>query len=241
MSLAKPILPQQFPRRSFLYRELAAQGAEFGGLGDAAIALRFSGDSESEIRAARHLAIADLSPLPRSGFKGRGTIDWLIAQGLTIGEESNNAYRQAGGEWAARLAPNEIFLLDSLAGSGELIGRLETAWRWEEAINSPQGYPMPRRESHAWFLVSGEHSAAMFSKICGIDLRPAKFAAGRIAQTSLAKMSAILIRTDLGATLAFHVLADSAAASYLWAALLDAMREFDGHPVGIEALRHLAA
>ena len=73
----------------------------------------------------------------------------------------------------------------------------------------------------------------MFAKICGVDLRPHHFADGRIAQTSLAKMSAIVIRADLGRTPAFHLLADSASAEYLWGCLLDAMAEFDGAPVGL--------
>ena len=38
----------------------------------------------------------------------------------------------------------------------------------------------------------------MFAKICGVDLRPQHFAVGRIAQTSVAKMSGIIIRADLG-------------------------------------------
>jgi sarcosine oxidase subunit gamma len=37
----------------------------------------------------------------------------------------------------------------------------------------------------------------------------------------------------------FHLLADSASADYLWEALLDAMAEFGGAPVGLAALRSL--
>jgi sarcosine oxidase subunit gamma len=99
---------------------------------------------------------------------------------------------------------------------------------------------MPRAESHAWFLVTGERAPGMFAKICGVDLRPHRFAIGAIAQTSLAKMSAIVIRADLGEVPAYHVLADSASAEYLWGCLLDAMAEFAGAPVGWAAARQLA-
>jgi sarcosine oxidase subunit gamma len=102
------------------------------------------------------------------------------------------------------------------------------------------GYPMPRAESHAWFIVAGERAPAMFAKLCGVDLRPHRFALGSIAQTSLAKMSAIVIRADLGDAPAFHVLADSASAEYLWGCLVDAMAEFAGAPVGWAAVRRLA-
>src|SRR5262249_27935229 len=187
------------------------------------------------------LGLADLSVLPRTGFKGVGTVEWLTAQGVSIGAESNRAYRQAGSELAARLAPTEIFLLDGLAGEGALVARLNAAWRWgSERPRTLIGYPMLRSESHAWFMVTGEKAPAMFAKLCGVDLRLHRFADGAIAQTSIAKMSGIVIRADLGGTPAYHLLADSASAEYLWQCVLDAMTEFAGAPVGLAALRRLA-
>jgi sarcosine oxidase subunit gamma len=186
------------------------------------------------------MGIADLSVLARTGFKGAGTVDWLVAQGLTIGGESNVAYRQSGGEWAARLAPNEIFLLDGLGANGDLIRRLNDAWAWgAETPRKPIGYPVPRQDSHAWFMVTGSAAPDMFAKICGVDLRLHKFPVGRIAQTSLAKMSGVIVRTDLGSVPAYQLMADIASAEYLWSAVLDAMQEFGGAPVGLAALRAL--
>src|SRR5262249_10946210 len=161
----------------------------------------------SEAVTARRMALADLSVLPHGGLKGRGTVEWLTSQGLTIGADSNKAYLQADGELAARLAPTEIFLLDSLQGTGRLINKLSTAWQWAPTAPRPQqGYPTPRQDSHAWFMVTGEKSAEMFAKICGVDLRPHHCPVGAIAQTSIAKMSGIIIRADLGKTLAYHLL-----------------------------------
>ena len=233
--------PTAHPRRSFVYRALQAAGARFAPLSGGTVAMDFGGAIETEAAQARSLAIADLSMLPRTGFKGAGAVGWLTAQGLSIGSDSNRAYRQAGGELAARLAPTEIFLVDGLAGTGALIARLNAAWSWgSEKPRALIGYPMPRSESHAWFMISGEKSPAAFAKICGVDFRPHRFADGAIAQTSVAKMSGIVIRADLGATIAFHLLADSASAEYLWHGVLDAMAEFDGAPIGLAALRHLA-
>jgi sarcosine oxidase subunit gamma len=235
------IQPDTARRRSFVYRQLRERGARFVALNDGAVAADFGGPVEAEVEKARALALVDLSPLPRTGFKGVGTIDWLTSQGLSIGADSNRAYPQAGGALAARLAPNEIFLIDGLAGSGELVTRLNGAWGWgSEKPRKLIGYPMPRADSHAWFAVSGLHAPAMFAKICGIDLRPGKFAEGTIAQTSVAKMSGIVIRAPGVRLPLIHLLADSASAEYLWGCLLDAMTEFDGEPVGWTALRRLA-
>jgi sarcosine oxidase subunit gamma len=232
--------PDTVRRRSFVYRQLKARGARFVALNDGAIAADFGGPIEAELEKAKRLALVDLSPLPRTGFKGIGTVEWLTAQGLTIGADSNRAYPQSGGGLAARLAPNEIFFIDGLEGGGELTQRLNAAWGWgSEKPRKLIGYPMPRADSHAWFAVTGEHAPATFAKICGIDLRPHKFAEGLIAQTSVAKMSAIVIRVPGAPVPVFHLLADSASAEYLWGCALDAMTEFGGEPVGWTALRRL--
>ncbi len=225
-----------FLRRSFVARRLTEAGARFGELDGSAVALDF-GDTAAEVEAAKRLGLTDLSPLPRAGFKGAGTVEWLAGQGLEVPADSNRAARQPAGELAARLAPGEVLILGDLAGQGGLPGRLETAWSAASLPpESPRGFPVPRRDSHAWFLVSGGQSAAMFAKLCAVDLRPAKFPDLSIAQTSVARLSAIVIRDDRGDTLAYHLLADSASATYLWDCLIDAMAEFGGRPVGLAAL-----
>jgi len=232
--------PSPGSRRSFVHRVLQQAGARFERVGDGLVAMEFE-RPDDEVAQARKMGIADLSVLPRTGFKGAGTVEWLTSQGLKIGADSNVAYRQSGGELAARLAPTEIFLVDDLVATGRLVAQLNGAWSWgNEKPRKLIGYPMPRSESHAWFAVTGEKSPAMFAKICGIDLRPQHFPNGRIAQTSLAKMSGIIFRADLGCAPAYYVLADSASAEYLWGCLMDAMEEFSGAPVGLLALRQLA-
>lgn len=239
------INPTSCMRRSFIYRELTKLGAQFGDVNGGAVPMTFGATREVELARARRLALADLSVLPHAGFKGRGTVEWLMAQGLQIGPDSNVAYLQSDGAMAARLAPTEIFVLDSFSGSGALVQRLNTAWKWAETAPRPQqGYLVPRQDSHGWFMLAGEFAPEMFSKICGVDLRRDRFADGQIAQTSVAKMSAIIIRADRKgkdgrAHAAYHVLADIASAEYLWPCLMDAGQEFGIQPVGLTALRDL--
>jgi sarcosine oxidase subunit gamma len=238
MALPKVFAQNQL-RRSPIYRLTQAAGAFCEVINSGAVPMHY-GSPESELDRARRMAIADLSVLPRTGFKGTGTVDWLAGQGLTVGPDSNMAYRQDGGALAARLAPTEVFLIDGLEATGALIDQLNGAWNWgAEKPRKLIGYPMPRQDSHAWFMITGDAAPDMFAKICGVDLRPHRFAPRRIAQTSLAKMSGIVIRDDRGAIPAFHLLADVASAEYLWGAVLDAMSEFGGAPVGLQALRRL--
>ena len=81
--------------------------------------------------------------------------------------------------------------------------------------------------------------AAMLAKLCGIDLREGAFADMRVAQTSVARLNAIVIRQDIADTSSIDLLTDSASATYFWDCLLDAGREFNLQVVGLNALRAL--
>ncbi len=218
-------------RKSFVHGPLEAAGAEFDEFG---VAVRVAGADEAA--AARRMGLADLSPLPRTGFKGPGALAWAAARGLETGEEPNRAYPQADGLLAAKLAPTEVLILGT--GGEPAVTMLDEAWSMETAEGC---YLLPRRETHAWFRLTGTAAPEMFAKLCAVDLRTQAFAPQRIAQTSIARLNGIVIRDDWGAVPAYHLLADSASAEYLWRALLDAMAEFDGAPVGLEALAGLAA
>ena len=224
-----------FIRRSMIYRVLNSHGAVFEPIGDSANASHF-GDVAAETEQAKAMAIADLSPLPRTGFKGPDTPDWLKAQGVDIPGTPNRAVKQNDGMVIGALSWDEHLILSSLSGDNGLCVKLNGNWRIDDGKRC---YIMPRADSHAWFALTGARAPEMFAKVCGVDLRPKKFENGAIAQTSLARLNAVIIRNDLGSTLTFFVLADSASAEYLWACLLDAMAEFDGAPVGLTALLEL--
>ena len=227
--------PGGLPRRSFVYRELEEAGAAFERVGDAAVAAAFDDDSGNEVAAAHRLGLADLSPLPRIGYKGRDALEWLAEQGLEIDEPSNRCYPQTDGQLLLKLAPTEALILPP-------VDRLDADLLIDHWTDQPGRlcYPVPRREGSLWFRVTGTAAPELFAKLCGVDLRSSAFADHDIAQTSVARMSAIVARDDIAGLLAFHVLADSASASYLWSCLSDSMGEFDGVPVGLSALRVLA-
>jgi sarcosine oxidase, subunit gamma len=229
------VQPSDFPIRSFHYRTLIKEGARFYALADAALASDYGGTPEIERAQARCLGLADLSPLPRIGFKGREAIAWLRRQGLTIGDENNRAWvqGQSHNPVVARLADTEALILGDMRAEVGLCARLDKVYASEKPARC---YTVPRRDSSAWFAVTGEHAGAMFAKLCGVDLRHHKFPTGSIAQTSLARMSVVMIRSDLGDTPVFFLLFDSASADYLWTCLRDAMAEFDGAPLGHAAL-----
>jgi len=156
-----------------------------------------------------------------------------IAGPLVVPGTPNRMAGQAHGDLVARLSETEVLVLSDIAGESDLAAKLDAAW---PPGSGPRGWLLPRFDSHAWFWVGGPHAAAMFAKLCAIDLRPRTFAGDAVAQTSVARTTAIVIRADLGNTLAYHLLCDRASAEYLWPVLLDAADEFGGGPVGHAAL-----
>lgn len=223
--------PDQHLRRTPLRLALEKAGARWTSLGDTAIA---GGLGTTE--AARHLAITDLSPLPRLGFKGRETIAAMQKRGITLEATPNRAFRQPDGGLCLVLAASEVILLSPLQGDNGRLQGLHDSWRLDDGERT---YPLLRSDSHAWFVVSGAKAPEMFAKICGVDLRLAKFPDLSIAQTSVAKLSAIVTRADIRGTPAFHILADSASALYFFDCLVDAAQEFGSTVASWDILRNL--
>jgi sarcosine oxidase subunit gamma len=223
--------PTDAPRRSFVYRQLLAAGATFNSHGDDAVAVNIPGANAD---AVARLAICDLSFLPRIGFKGRDALSWLREAGFACDDIPNRTYLQSDGVLVAVLASTEALLLSPLDKSALSLSDLAGACSLDDGV--PR-YPVPRADTNFEFLVSGRDATAMFAKVCGVDLRPAAFAVNTVAQTSVARLNAIIVRADLGAVPAFRILGDSASAEYMWKSLLDAMAEFGGGAVGFDDVR----
>jgi sarcosine oxidase subunit gamma len=219
--------PTDFACRSPVYRRMVARALAFVPFGDSAVAVSASAPTRDA------LCLVDLSVLPRWGLKGSDVFPWLAARGAAVRAEEQTAIRQADGSLIARLAPSEALVLSSIRDGACEIG---TAIERIPAAGDGRCYPVPRCDSHCWFAVRGAQAVPMFAKVCGVDLAPGRFADCRIAQTSVARLSSIIIRNDLSGELAFSILTESASAEYLWDCLLDAMEEFGGEVAGADRL-----
>lgn len=220
-------------RRSNLYRVASGLGARWAEVNGFACPMSY-GDPAGEVAAARSLGIADLTALPRSGYKGWDMASWATGQGVDL-PEPNRARAQGDGTLACRLSNGELMLLGGDDGDTGTIDRLAGAWAMEGAVC----FPVPRSDTNARLAITGAKAPEAMAKMCGIDLRPHRFENLQIAQTSVARMNAILIRHDRGDTFALDMILDSASAVYMWDCLTDAMAEFSGRAVGLDAVRSL--
>ncbi len=246
------IKPEQFIRRSPVYRQLQKLGAQFGEMAGGACALAFAGATEGaadgteqatdataatataeEAAGGRELALMDLSLLPKTGYRGPRALAWLETQKVVLPPENNRGAIQPEGSVAVRLSDGEALLLGNLRSNSELLDQLEKV----KSRETPDGvYQVHRADSCGWFVVSGRLAPEMLAKLCGVDLSPEVFPQLQVAQTSLARTDAIVLRWDMGQTLAYHLFPGAALAEYLWDAVMDAMVEYGGRPAGLEAL-----
>ena len=165
------------------------------------------------------LVLEDRSVRQRMGIRGEASSTWLEKNQYDVDDQPNSSQWQRDGSLVGRLSLTELLWLsgpdDSLPPAGPDFG------------DDFRCYPVARRDSHCWFVLSGCEAATMLSKICGVDLSPDNFADLRIAQTSVSRVGAIVIRADMHEQLCFHILVDSSYAAYFWETLVDAGTEFE--------------
>lgn len=218
----------QHAERSPLYERY--DDAPLMQLGGKLFVARQAQDDERE--QVQHCALIDLSNLPRLGFRGADSADYLRSKAYQLPQRPNQASLQASGESVLRLSHTEYLLLGSLDDGGARIAAEESAWQ----ASTQACYLLPRQDSHAWLALTGQHLPALMAKLCAVDLSPGSFPVGALAQTSVARLSSIVVNASRPELPLLHLLCDRASAHYLWGALLDAMDEFEGRPAGIQAL-----
>lgn len=167
--------------------------------------------------------LVDQTDLPRVGFRGSHSAEYLTARGFTLPDAPNRAIVQADGSWVARLSQTEYVLLGSPQDQGQRIADEEARWELDHHAN----YLLPRQDSHACLVLSGGAIAQVMAKLCGVDLSFPAFKPGAVAQTSAARINVIVIHTGSVEAPAFHILWDRASKTYFNDALLDALEEFE--------------
>lgn len=193
----------------------------------------FLAGEKSQAKAVQTCALLDFTNLARVGFRGLDSAAYLQRLGFILPEQPNRSVRQADGSEVVRLSHTEYLLLGSLTDYGQKITQIEQMWQLDQQLN----YLLPRQDSHAWLQLTGIYLAPLMAKLCAVDLSAQAFRYGDVVQSTVARINAIIINASDCRTNRFHLLCDRTMVLYLWDVLLDAMQEFAGEVVGIEAIR----
>ncbi len=167
------------------------------------------------------IKLQDCTVYSRVGFRGLGAESFLTANGFPIPTQPNQSLLYKEDIVVLRLSKLEFWVVDTTNTHHELIEMLEVASK-----NLANVYRLYCQHSHAFFLLTGEETASMFSKLCSVDLRSYVFPSGSIAQTSVARTNAIVARQSKGGKEYILLMSDLASAQYLWEAVVDACAEY---------------
>ncbi|EPJ48318.1 MAG: hypothetical protein OFPI_29950 [Osedax symbiont Rs2] len=172
----------------------------------------------AEIDVAQ-LSLHDFSVKLRYGFRGPQARTVLSSAKIALPSAANSLCATVNGELVLRLSNSEYWLLHpQVSGQQALL----------DSQSSEQCYSLFCQDSHAWLVLAGPNIARVMAKLCAVDLRENAFPLGAVAQTSVARVNAIIAHHRLADSAVFSILSDSASASYLWDAIQDAMQEFKG-------------
>lgn len=220
------IMPESFNKRSLAYRQLT--DAEYIERSQGAVVYRIKEETSNQVS---HPSLLDLSLVSRTGLRGANAEEHLKQIGLPVPVKPNQSSVGDNGELILRLSQKEFWLLDGLTSKEDSIDKFN-----QHKIPADNCYSLFCQDSHAWFMLTGPYLADIMAKLCGVDLRDTAFPLGSIAQTSIARINAVIVSHEINSIPVFSILSDSASAEYLWCALLDAIQEFDGSVGGLSEL-----
>ncbi len=177
------------------------------------------GEGVHSIARDAHIRLLDLTRRDRFGLKGRGASAWFTAQGVELPARVNTAVlAPARGADVMRLGQEDIVFLSR---PGEKPGA-PSALRalWQADASGAKGFDSWRDEVWAWFHVYGDGVAELLAMTCPVDLRPDRFALGAIAQTRVAQLDCVVLRSDRAGAPGFDLFFDVASSAFVLESLV---------------------
>ncbi|WP_188575478.1 hypothetical protein [Azorhizobium oxalatiphilum] len=158
------------------------------------------------------VTLRDLTACDRLGLKGRGASGWLSARGLALPQSNCRAAVSAHVD-AVRLGSEDILLLPRSPEHPEGIQQLRADW--QVATDVRKGFDALREETWAWFHIGGPDVFHLMSMTCPVDLGLERFLPGRVAQTRVAQMDCIVVRSDRAGGPGFDLFFDVTSSAFM--------------------------
>lgn len=211
-----------------LHARLAPLAAEWRSVNGYEVCARVHDEAPSAADAAQGPWLRCLTHLPRVGFKGRGTSDWLQSVGVDLPAAPNQWCRDAQGAVIGRLGAQDFIVFDEGDGVAKLPQALHARWQ----ANTPPGcYVVPRQHSLACIALDGARVPALLARLCAVDFAVAAFADDAIAQTQVALIGAVALRLDDRAP-SYRLFIDTSLALYCWDVLAEVAATLGGGVLG---------
>jgi glycine cleavage system aminomethyltransferase T len=217
-----------------LYTTAQKMGALLDEHGGWHVAQRFGGVEGEEAAARDRVALADLSYMGKLLVEGQETAALLEAVwGVPPLDVSRGV--MAGPGTVYQLRNDRAFI-------GTLPGDESAAMAaLSEQVAKLKLFLTVTHMTQAWseLLLIGPLSAEVLSRLCGLDFHTDRFRNLTARQSSVAKTSQLIIRHDRGGIPAYSLIGGRSLAAYLWQTILEAGRDLEIRPIGLQTLTAL--
>lgn len=164
--------------------------------------------------------IVDCTAVARFGLRGRGSCEWLLADGVGLPETVNRASIDANGILALRLGTNEA-MLSGDADEGASLSAMQRRWAQAEGRKGYDGF---RQDAWAHVMISGGQACDFMAEMCAVDFRDGAMPVGHIAQTRALHLDVVIVRSDRFGVSGYELFFDIASKAYV----IDALAHIDG-------------
>jgi sarcosine oxidase subunit alpha len=196
------------------------------------------GDPRREAAAARaDLGLADVSSFAKISLRGPAVpalVRALVPDSPVLGPRGV-AVIPGLAALACRLTADSLLLLDAAPAGAALRQRLAGLGQQAPAVQTDV------TSAYAGFLVLGPPSDEFLRRLTHLDVRPAALPENSCAETALAGVEGLLVRRGGLPVPALQVHVAWDLGEYVWERLLEAGRDWQITPVGLEALALLRA
>ena len=169
--------------------------------------------------------VHDRSGQDRFGIKGRRAFDWLVAEGYAPPDQVNTMRRHVRGVDIMRLGNEDFLIVGSDDADRSVLDGLRA--HWLESKVERKGHNAYRDEVWGWFHLCGRDVVAFMAQTCPVDLNGNVFAVNAVAQTRVAQMDCVLVRSDRTGLCGFDVFFDVASTAFLYQSLAVLLDEND--------------
>jgi heterotetrameric sarcosine oxidase gamma subunit len=206
--------------RTPLHHWHAAHGARFTDRDGWQVVAAYGG-AEREAEAPRAgLALADVSAFAKVSLRGPG-VSALVER---------LAPALAGTALACRLTQDHVLVLSN----GSQLSTI--SYQPDRAGDGGRVIRTDVTSAYAGFAVVGPLWEELLRKLTHLDLRPASFPVNSCAETALAGVEALLVRTGELSVPSVRVYVAWDLAGYVWERLIEAGRDLAITPLGLDAL-----
>jgi heterotetrameric sarcosine oxidase gamma subunit len=227
-------MPAIATRLSPLYSTTQRLGAKFADVAGWRVVTRYT-SVEAEMKAAREgVGLADVTPHGKLHIEGDAAPEAARATFGAAPEQIGSGLPVDAGQ-LYRLRHDQFYLSTPPGGESAAQARLEAVI----AASALFVTVADQTQGLADLRLIGPASAAVLSKLCGLDFRPEAFPDQAARQTSLAKTKQLILRRDFGPLPAYTVIGAQSLSAYVWEAMMQAGHEFGIAAIGLEALREL--